>query len=225
METAASRATPNPGTIHRVYEISRNFDDLEHYKEGERGQWDAYLIEFPGSDKIRFWNAQPLNLPEPVEFDAQTDVLGSIDYFTTVPTWPVMSRRMLDVLLSVREFPHQVVPLLMHETPVLSEEVEMEGRPYIRTGKVNHDYVAVQLLELLDVFDWENSVYELDPDFPGELDGFPEKIVLKEPEDGFPPLFRIKPLETLLYVSAEGRAALEAAKIRGVRFPRLRGSY
>ncbi len=225
METTASRAIPKSEAVHRVYEISRNFDDREHYKEGERGQWDAYLIEFPGSDEVRFWNAQPLNLPEPVEFDAQTDVLGSIDYLTTVPTWPVMSRRMLDVLLSVREFPHQVVPLLMHETPLLSEEVEMEGRPYIRTGKVNHDYVAVQLLEHLDVFDWEQSIYELDPDLPGELDGSPKKMVLKEPADGFPPVFRTKPLEARLYISAEGRAALEAAEIQGLRFSQLRGSY
>jgi hypothetical protein len=225
MEAAVNKINPKAENAHRVYKLSRNFDDHEHYKEGERGQWDAYLVKFPGSDKVRFWNPGLLDLPEPVEFDAQKDVLGSIDYFTTVPTWPVMSRRMLDVLLSVRAFPHQVIPLVMHETPVLSDDVETQGGPYIRTGRVNHDYVAVQLLEHLDVFDWENSVYELDPDFPGEIDGFPEKLVLKEPESGFPPLFRFKPLETLLYVSAEGRAALEAAGIRGVRFPRLRGSY
>lgn len=121
MEAAAR--TPKSDTIHQVYEISRNFDDREHYKEGERGQWDAYLVKFPGSKEVRFWSAQPLNLPEPVEFDAQTDVLGSIDYFAAAPTWPVMSKRMLDVLLSVGEFPHQVIPLVLHETPVLSEDV------------------------------------------------------------------------------------------------------
>ncbi len=225
METAAN-ANPKPVTIHRVYGISRNFDDREHYKEGERGLYDAYLIEFPDSDQVRFWNAQPLNLPEPIEFDAQTDVLGSIDYFTTVPTWPVISRRMLDVLLSVREFPHQVIPLVMHEIPVLSEEVEMAGGPFIRTGKVNHNYVAVQLLEHLDVFDYENSVYEFHPRVPGRVESTSiEKLVLIEPKNGFPPLFRISVDRTVLHVSAEARAALEAADIRGLRFPRLRGSY
>jgi hypothetical protein len=188
MEAAVNKVDPKPENDHRVYKLSRNFDDLEHYKEGERDQWDAYLIKFPGSDKVRFWNAQPLNLPELIEFDAQTDVLGSIDYLVNALSWPIMSRRMLEVLLSVREFPHQVIPLVMHETPVISEEVGSEGGPHIRTGRVNHDYVAVQLLEHLDVFDWENSVYELDPDFPGEVDGFPEKLVLKEPESGFPRL-------------------------------------
>jgi hypothetical protein len=225
MEAAVNKVNPKPENDHRVYELRRNFDDLKHYKEGERGQWDAYLVKFPGSSNVDFWEPVILTLPEPVEFDAQKDVLGSIDYFTTVPTWPVMSRRMLDVLLSVRTFPHQVVPLIMHETPVLSDDVETQGGPYIRTGRVNHDYVAVQLLEHLDVFDWENSIYEIHPRLPGRLDEFPEKLVLKEPLSGFPPIFRVKPLETLLYVSAEGRAALEAAGIRGVRFPRLRGSY
>jgi hypothetical protein len=225
MEAAINEVNPKPEAVHRVYKLSRNFDDLEHYKEGERDQWDAYLIKFPGSDKVRFWNPQPLNLPEPVEFDAQTDVLGSIDYLDDALSWPIMSRRMLNVLLSVKAFPHQVIPLVMHETPVLSEEVGREGGPYIRTGKVNHDYVAVQLLEHLDVFDWEQSIYKRHPRLSGELKGFPEKLVLKEPNDGFPPLFRVKPLETLLYVSAEGRAALEAAGIQGVRFIELRGSY
>jgi hypothetical protein len=230
MEAAVNKANPKPvseahATVHRAYELSRNFDDRNHYKEGERSQQDAYLVKFPGSDKVRFWNAQPLKLLEPVEFDAQTDVLGRIDYLANALSWPIMSKRMLDVLRSVRDFPHQVIPLVMHETPVLSKEVGREGGPYIRTGKVSHEYVAVQLLEHLDVFDWENSVYEVDPDFPGELDGSPKKLVLKEPKNGFPPLFRTKPLEARLYVSAEGRAALEIADIRGLRFPRLRGSY
>lgn len=45
META-NKANPKPVTIHRVYELDRNFDDREHYKEGERSLYDAYLIEF-----------------------------------------------------------------------------------------------------------------------------------------------------------------------------------
>ncbi len=216
MEAAANKITPNPENIHRVYELDRNFDDREHYQEGERSLHDAYLVAFPGSDKVRFWNAKSLNLPEPVEFDAQTDVLGSIDYLLSDVDWTIMSKRILGVLLSVREFPHQVIPLVMHETPVLSDEVEMEGRPYIRTGKVNHDYVAVQLLELLDVFDYENSIYERH-----FVSGGPTnitKMVLQEPKDGFPPLFRITARRNRLYVSAEGKTALEAANIRGVRF-------
>ncbi len=222
---ATSKATPKPGTAHRAYELDQNFDYREHYKDGERSLHDAFLIEFPGSDDVRFWTAEPLSLPEPVEFDAQADVLGSIDYLLPEVDWPIMTRRMLDVLLSVREFAHQVIPLVMHEIPVLSEEVEMEGGPYIRTGKVNHDYVAIQLLEMLDVFDYENSVYEPHPRVLGRLSGSPKKMVLKEPIRGYPPIFRTKPLESRLYVSAEARAALEAADIRGLRFPRLRGFY
>lgn len=222
---ATNRAPFKPGTVHRVYELDQNFDYREHYKEGERSLHDAYLIEFPGSGDVDFGEPAVLNVPEPVEFDAQADVLGNIDYLLPDADWPIMTRRMLDVLLSVRDFPHQVIPLVMHEIPVLSEDVEMEGGPYIRTGKVNHDYVAVQLLEMLDVFDWENSVYELHPRVPKRLGTSPKKMVLKEPIGGFPPIFRTKPLESRLYVSAEARAALEAAEIRGLRFPRLRGSY
>ncbi len=223
---ATNKDTPKPGTAHRVYELDQSLGHHDQYKDGERSLHDAYLIEFPGSEEVTFCNAQPLSLPESVEFDAQTDVLGSIDYLYPNVAWPVMSKRMLDVLLSVREFPYQVIPLVLHEIPVLGEEVEMEGGPFIRTGRVNHDYVAVQLLELLDVFDWENSVYEFHLRVPGRVKpNSIKKLVLIEPEKGYPPLFRMSVGRTLLYVSAGARDALEAADIQGLRFVELRGSY
>jgi hypothetical protein len=84
---------------------------------------------------------------------------------------------------------------------------------------ISHDneFVAVQLLEELDIFDWENSVYKMDSIFPDEVDQI-RKLVLKVPEKGLPPIFRLTVDPVVLYISPEGRAALEAANIKGVRF-------
>jgi hypothetical protein len=88
----------------------------------------------------------------------------------------------------------------------------------LRDG-VRHDneFVAVQLLEHQDIFDLENSVYRMHSIFPDAIDRI-RKLVLKVPEEGLPPIFRLKVSPVQLYVSTEGRAALEAANIKGIRF-------
>jgi hypothetical protein len=122
----------------------------------------------------------------------------------------------LNALLSVRDFPHQVIPIVMIDRAV-GDSKEFDE---------NHDFVAVQLLEHQDVFDWEKSVYQRHPRIDNWVKfGTLEKVVLKMPETGFPPLFRVATLPTELYVSAEGRAALETAGIKGIRFVELLGSW
>jgi hypothetical protein len=229
---------------HQAYEISHDDSHREGYGETELPEYDAWLIEFPGFKevKIGFWSPQVVTiggskgylvreegtdglwrttqfyLPERIEFESVGNFLMIHDLRRTRVTdypynregWPIMSKRMLETLLSVREFHHQVIPIVMLDafTPIEFEE--------------NHDYVAVQLLEHQDVFDWGKSVYERDPELPNGVDSL-EKLVLKELSEGLPPLFRIAttPLKNLLYVSAEGRTALEAAGIRGVNFIEL----
>jgi hypothetical protein len=116
---------------------------------------------------------------------------------------------MLNALLSVRDFPHQVIPIVMIDRAV-GDSKEFDE---------NHDFVAVQLLEHQDVFDWEKSVYKRNPERSDIIDRL-DKLVLKIPQHGLPPLFRIAaiPLRTRLFISAEGRAALEQAGIKGLWF-------
>jgi hypothetical protein len=235
---------------HQAYQISHDDSHREGYGEAELPEYDAWLIEFPGCQEVQFgfwepqvitmsgsegflageegidglWHTTQFHLPERIEFESAGNFLMIHDLRRTRVTdypynregWPIMSKRMLEVLLSVREFPHQVVPIVMLDafTPLEFEE--------------NHDYVAVQLLEHQDVFDWGKSIYERNPELPNCIESSSlEKLVLRNPSGGFPPLFRIgtAPLQTKLYVSAEGRTALEVAGIRGVNFVQLRGSW
>jgi hypothetical protein len=205
---------------HQAYQLSHDSSHREGYGETELPDYDAWLVTESidwSTIKHSFWRANPLHLPDRIEFESVGNFLMIHDLRRTRITdfphnregWPIMSKRMLEALLSVREFPHQVIPIVMLDafTPLEFEE--------------NHDYVAVQLLEHQDVFDWEQSKCERDLEVPNCVRfGSLESAVFIEPLDGFPPLFRVTtiPLSNRLYVSAEGKAALEETGIRGVNF-------
>jgi hypothetical protein len=78
---------------------------------------DAWLRvrDFPNApDESAFWRIKEnLNLPEQIEFDAIGVVFETIDYPYTDVRWPIMSKRMLETLLSVRDFRHRAYPLLI----------------------------------------------------------------------------------------------------------------
>ncbi len=78
---------------------------------------------------------------------------------------------MLDVLLSVGSFPHRVIPLVMVDCEVI-------GRGGKRSEKEDHRFVVVQLLEHLDIFDWEKSIYKPHPRLPNRVYSI-DTLVLK----------------------------------------------
>lgn len=86
-----------------------------------------------------------------------------------------------------------------------------------RSGKINTDYVAVQLLEQFNIFDREKSVYRSWASDPGSIASI-RKLVLEVPEEGLPSIFRITDDPISLYVSPEAKAALEEAEVTGIRF-------
>jgi hypothetical protein len=220
---------------HQAYELDHDISHLVGDLE-----YDAWLVEFPGWEEIDtgfwepqiitlngdegvlireksadgLWHATQFSLPERIEFDCDGTRLQVSDYPYIKQGWPIMSKRMLNVLLSVREFSYQAIPVVMKDIFVPPKFEE------------NHDFVVVQLLENQDIFDWEKSIYERDPDRPNRIKSISlEKLVLREPSQGFPPLFRLSNvIRSQLFISAESRSALEAAGIRGVKFVELRGS-
>ena len=212
-------------TTQQAYELDENFfDRFEGYGEGEH-EYDARVIQPKGYPKYGdidryFWRPESIIDFDHIEMEGTLGLMEGVDYLYTRPNLPIMSRRMLYVLNSVREFPHQVIPVSIEDDVASSVY-----NPYQRSGKVNTtDYVAVQILEDADVFDYEKSIYETSEQFPGTLD-YIDKMILKEPKGGFPPLFRIPEERLKLYVSPQAKFLLEEAGITGVRFVKLRGTY
>jgi hypothetical protein len=219
----------------KFYELSHNLDRFEYYEEEDCQ--DGYLTEFDGYEKVGrafmdcatitvggkkaiaepevtkdgIWNVLNAQIPSWIEFIGERGKTDAIDYpcIENADFWPIMSKKMVEVLLSVRDFPHQILPITF---------CDYSGIP------INHDYVILNLLSLSDFMDFDKSLCTLEPTIvdPNKLMvRHIQKLVLKEPASGFPPIFRVKWKNARLYVSAEARAALEAAGIRGLDFSRI----
>jgi hypothetical protein len=199
--------------------------DLDHFEDYHILDWsyDLEIEPFPGIEKADMYDVKPFPHPSPVIFRAYPDIVNYIDYPYPENRWPVMSKRMYEALLSVGGFPHRVIPVAVVDWRVMRDKWRDEsGR--LRDEITNWNYVAVQLTEFADVFDWERATYTLDPNFPGWLDNVKE-YVFKIPPGGLPPLFRIQSYPVALFISAEARAALKAAGVCGTQYISLRGYH
>jgi hypothetical protein len=171
--------------------------------EGNEGE----VLEGLDSDNRHTWIVAA-KMPEDILIIRTKEYLAPTDYpyFWEFSAWPIMSRRMLDVLLSVGTFPHQVIPVIFK-----SEE----------NKELNDDYVILHLLELSDLLDMDRSVYTIKRSVANPEKTFVCDVklkVLKEPAEGFPPIFRIKGCSIPLYISTVARQALENAGIQGLDF-------
>jgi hypothetical protein len=201
--------------VKQAYELLHN---LSHLADTSRER-DTYIVEWPEYREYDFKFCHPKDFEYPshgVEFQGYESFISDTDYPYNNVSWPIMSKQMLNTLLSVKEFPHRVwdVPFVGFPDNA-PEELLRKG---LRDG-VRHDnkFVAVQLLEHLDIFNRENSVYKDSKILPGAVKSI-RKLALDVPRNGLPPIFRLKVSPVQLYVSPEGRDALEAANIKGIRF-------
>ena len=204
-------------SLQQAYELNQNLDRIEGFDEWEMlGSADVLIVgelaKRDGFERL-FYKPEPIESIEEIRTEGAHIQIEGLDYIVTNPDIPVMSKRMLSALESVRDFPHQTIPVKIEDTVLIIDE---DGN-FQPSGKVNTDYVAVQLLEQLDIFDREKSTYKPSVVNPDKV-GFVNKLVLKVPPQGLPPIFRIKDNRTYLYVSPEAKIALEEAGITGIRF-------
>ena len=160
--------------------------DLSHLGEP---QWDAVLVSFPDSGLFcGLEGTEELHIPKNIFFEAHLDQLS--DYPVTNVHWPIMSTRMYDIITSAGDFPHRVIPLTMLDASVPTQErFDETGNP--RATRANYGYVAVQLTEYSDLFDYHRSLFKARHMAPEQV-GSVTRLILREPEESYPPLFRIE---------------------------------
>jgi hypothetical protein len=211
-------------------------EDPMDRKYGEAENYDA-LIYKPTEPKEIPWNGTtgtiPYPGPEPINLVGfldrlpyQTDLLSTDD----IDLEPVISKRMLYVLRSVGEFPYKAISTRIYDYRFQDQGDESYGRhdyegPAIEPGgEFNEDYVGLQLLEHIDVIDYEHSEFRprINPDRIPHI----TNLVLKEPVNGFPPIFRLNRADkrSTLYVSPAAKVALEEAGIKGLGFTEYEGT-
>jgi hypothetical protein len=206
----------------RAYRLSWEFDHLEFCDE----EHDITIRKFPEWERTNgLYKTTLYELPDPVIFEGGFEILPCTDYPTNDANWPVMSRKMYYTLLALGDFPHRVIPIAIMNNRAFPFE---SHRWFLADGQPNpeitnfDDFVAIQLLEHSDYFDFERSAYRRNTRRPEWIDAI-DAYVLNEPPKGFPPLFKLAVRSTQLFISAEARAALREAVIRGTAYYPLDG--
>lgn len=226
----------------KFYELSHNFDRFQPdgpgefgdgYLENEFNNWrrmssafyTAMKIDLIGEEGVivrerqadKLWYITKAQMPANLTFVGFDDLFYYTDYpyFPDMEFWPVISKKMFSALLSVRDFPHQAIPVAVKNIDSISQPDEGD---LLSINSCN--FVILQLLEHLDSLDMDKSEYTSTPyeSNPSIEHLTIHKMVLKEPTNGFPPIFRVKESEISLYVSAEAKEALEEAGIKGLDF-------
>lgn len=210
--------------VARAYRLAWETDYMEFCDEKTNLEIHEFQ-DWRGTSSLM--KSTPYNLPDPVVFYVNPVVLTYTDYPTNNVYWPVMSRRMYDVLCTVGNFLHRVIPVAMMDATQFAFEPK---RQFLSNGQPNpgitdfNGFAAVQLLERSDYFDFEHSEYELHPRDPDWVRSV-SKYVLNEPPEGFPPLFRLTVQSPELFISAEAREALKKSGIRGTAYYTLDDGY
>lgn len=200
-----------------AYELAH---DVERFEDLDNHHHDL-VLRSPQPFSFLF-GEQPLSLDEPIVYQGYPPNFEHSEFPVTKPNWLVMSKRMLAALDAVAPFQRKVFRVEITDYPrQLQKWVDAVGKK--RADAVLRGFCAVQVLEHLDVFDFERSRYtrdEHDPSWVRDAD----EIVLRVPEAGLPPLFHVKGLSLTVFISSAARQALKAAQVTGVLYYPLGGS-
>jgi hypothetical protein len=202
---------------------------------------DAEIIYFDGYRDARFRNPA-INytdrVPPIIEFVGDLKILEWSDFPYVAPTRLVMSRRMLNVLLSVQPFKHQVFPVRIYsygiEELVKDHMGERTDYQVEELSLYTDKFVILQLKEALEVLDEDKTILKKSMLYPSEEITGSEFITARESgewyfseldvahyeftreEQDLPPVFTA-PKTPYFYTEAAVRA-LKANDIRGVEF-------
>jgi hypothetical protein len=190
---------------------------------------DAKLIYFDGYRDAGFENPAidyTDRVPSVIEFVGNLEVLEWSDFPYVAPTRLLMSKKMLNVLLSVQPFKYRVYPTLIYSYEI--EELVRYTFDGTRTDYHVEDpslftdkFVIMQLAETIDVLDEDKTIIEgKTVRDSGELylsEYDVEHYEFTKQERDLPPVFTAPKTLTYFYTEAAVRA-LEANNIRGVEF-------
>lgn len=183
--------------INNAYKLGSNLDHIK-----SNNDYDVWQVIQDRSEKIKlFRKLEPISQLPPHRFEGKVEErLSWLDYPSDKFLYPIMSKKMVEVLTSVGQFKHQAIPLEIYD--------------WISDQKTD-DFVFLHLLECIDALDSEKTIY-----YPADIGGI-QRPALKMPQEGYPPLFMVKETGLTRYLSKEAKEALSANDIKGVHFVRL----
>jgi hypothetical protein len=228
-----------------IYTIDHDLSHRVSPRPREARSWDAQLIYFEGYQDVGFENPEidyTDRVPPVIEFVGNLEVMKWSDFPWTDQPYLVMSRKMLDVLLSIQPFKYCIYPTLIYSYEI--DELVRYAFDGTRTDYHVEDpslftdkFIIMQLAETIDVLDEDNIVLDSRilklPGVPNiknpsetitaaEIDlwYFPNSYVkhyeFNREEKDLPPVFTTS--KTSYFFTEAAVCALKANNIRGVEF-------
>lgn len=202
-----------------AYVLTHDVERFVHYDTGYEA--DLLAVDTQLSERLAIFDDKPIDISIPVIYSGYPPVIRTLDFPVTDNGWLVMSAKMLAALKSAGEFRHVEFPVVITDYRHLPEKWRDKSGNF-DDAMIIDGYSVIQLLERLDIFDYEKSKYELDKDHPAYL-GRVEEYVFQIPQSGLPPIFYIKGEPVKTFISYEARLALKKVETTGVQFVSLKG--
>ncbi len=180
----------------------------------------AEIIPFSGSDEmLGLSRTHSYAVPQTVFFSGNQEAILVSDYLVANNDWPIFSKKAYEILLSLGEFLHKKIDICMTET----RDANLYNIPPDEARKLcfSNDYVAVHLLEHLDVFDYEHSRYKEKSEYNPKRVNYVSEYVFKDLFEDLPPMFKIYASPEETFVSSKVRKAFKENGIAGPAYQPL----
>ncbi|WP_028973394.1 hypothetical protein [Spirochaeta cellobiosiphila] len=200
--------------MEKIYELRWNTDHLVDI------EYDIFHMPFENdvlTSAILFEGKK--KLPNKFLFSGDFDSVGTFDFITNDLRLPIFSKRMIDLLTSLGDFEYELIPCEIFDFSIPHEKVFEDRSKWLfkPSIEVNKDYYALRPLGNYLEMDYEKTEYEMLTGFPGEIESI-SNLVIKQTEEGLPPLFRIKEKFSSILIPESVKVELEAAGLRGLLF-------
>ena len=201
--------------MKRIYKIV-----LDTSRKGDP-EYDAVLYRSDDSEKISYYFSNPNIydenlLPKEIYFDANFNYIPEYDFpFLDVNIF-IVSKKVLSIFNQYIEFKFTIIPVIMMDDTFLESRFKKDGS-FNERVPVNNDYVALRFPFLESYFDYDNSDYgrpRYDPNGVSRI----KRLVLKEPPNGFPSIFKTKEKSSIIFINNTLKQTLEENKIKGCVF-------
>lgn len=183
--------------------------------------YDAVALPFDGSNKLVFYFTDPNLygsefLPNKINYLANFSYVESYDFLFNDTGLLLVSQKVLSLIKDYTSIKCTAVPAVLIDDTYLEEKFNNCGE-LLGDVPVNRDFYALRFEELKSYFDFENSDFRpsrFNPEIPGRI----RKLVLREPAEGFPEIFRTKEKASEIFVLESFKHKIEEASIKGCLF-------
>ena len=200
----------------KVYEL--NWERSHLIDENE----DCSVVVFDGLEEFRFQlgGIQKYSASSEVILQGNFNIIPDKTDFPVVDiAIPLLSNKMLSILETDKTLSYNKVDAVIVDDTYLESLFDEKGH-LIESVPKNTDYKFFQVLNYTDVFDKTHSSFKPMRSNPEKI-GIINKLVLREPKNGFPAIFRIEERPSILFINEATKNKFAHNKIKGCSFKEI----